>query len=365
MLIGSFNCPNRQAVGAGRFPPKSRNWGGELMSIGVGVIGAGVMGLDHVRTLTNQVARVRVVAIYDQDLRRAQTAAAEACGARAMADPHALIADKEVEAVVVVSPDETHTEYTLACLAAAKPVLCEKPLAPNTQECHRIVEAEQSVGRSLVQVGYMRRFDPAYVEIKRRLATRELGDALLLHCVHRNAVAPPWFTAMMSITNALVHEFDIIRWLLGKEIANIQILHGKMTRHSQAPDPLFAIMRMDDDQLVDAEVFMNSNYGYDVRTEVVCEKGTITMSPPVHAEVREGGSQSFPFARDWRPRFADAYRRQMQAWIDSLEAKSPVGASAWDGYVATAVAEAGVRALRCGASEKVELPDLPTLYARG
>jgi len=321
------------------------------------------MGADHVRIIAQEVARARVVAVCDQDLARAQSAATIAHGARAVTDPLALIADKDVQAVVIASPDATHADYALACIAAGKPVLCEKPLAPTSAECATIIAAEQALGRRLIQVGYMRRFDPGYTDMRRRFAEGDLGGALLLHCIHRNAVAPAWFSALMAITNALVHEIDITRWLLGGEIASIQILRGRATRSSAAADPLLAIMQMESGQVVDVEVFMNAGYGYDVRAELVCEKGTLTMAPPVHAELRHNGSQSFSFAQDWRPRFAAAYRRQMQAFVDSLETQQGMGASAWDGFVATAVAEAGVQAFEIRTPVKIELPPIPRLYS--
>jgi len=265
--------------------------------------------------------------------------------------------------VVVASPDATHADCALACVAAGKPVLCEKPLAPTSAECARILTAEQAHGRRVVQVGYMRRFDPAYIDMRRRFAAGDLGDALLMHCIHRNAAAPGWFTALMAITNALVHEIDVTRWLLGDEIASIEILRGRSTSASKAPDPLQAIMRMAGGQIVDVEVFMNAGYGYDVRAELVCEKGTLTMVPPAHAELRHNGVQSFPFAQDWRPRFAAAYRLQMQAFVDSIETQQPTGAGAWDGFVATAVAEAGVKALESAAPVRIELPTVPGFYS--
>ncbi len=333
------------------------------MAVGIGVIGAGVMGADHIRIIAKETAQARLICVGDADLARARSVA-EPWGARALADPMALIADKDVQAVVIASPDATHAQYTLACLSAGKPVLCEKPLAPTSGECLEILEAEQARGRRLIQVGYMRRFDPGYCDMRSQLRAGDLGDALLIHCVHRNAAAPAWFTALMAITNALVHEIDIVRWLLDDEVASISILRGRSTRMSEAHDPLQAILRMKGGQIVDVEVFMNAGYGYDVRAELVCERGTLTMAPPVYAERRFGGAQSFPFARDWRPRFADAYRAQMQAFVDSVSEKRAVGASAWDGLVATAVAEAGVRALETGAEARIELPSAPAFYSR-
>ena len=332
------------------------------MSLGIGVIGAGVMGADHIRTITRNVARAHVAAVFDHDPARAQSAVDGAPGARALADPLALIADPAVQAVVVVSPDETHAGYVLACIAAGKPVLCEKPLDPDLAACIRIVEAEQRAGRRLVQVGYMRRFDPAYEAMRARFLVGDLGAALMLHCAHRNATAPGFFGGMMSITNAAVHEFDAARWLLGAEIVSVQVLHGKRTNATAAQDPMLLLLRTDQDQLIDIEVFMNATYGYDVRAELVCENGSLGLPAQLDLETRFGGGQSFPFAGDWRPRFANAYRRQMQAWVDSITGAPNAGSSAWDGLMATAIAAAGVKAFETGGVVAVDAPAKPKLY---
>jgi myo-inositol 2-dehydrogenase/D-chiro-inositol 1-dehydrogenase len=333
------------------------------VSMGIGVIGAGVMGADHVHTVATEVARAHIVAVCDRDPERAEKAVAEVRGARVITDPFALISAPDVRAVIVASPDETHAEYVLACIEAGKPVLCEKPLAPTTAECQRVVQAEQAHGRRLVQMGFMRRFDPAYEDMKHRFAGGELGQALLLHCVHRNPVAPSFFRSTMSITNALVHEVDISRWLLDAEILRIQVLKCRPQRSSSMQDPIFVVLETNHDHLIDVEVFMNAGYGYDVRAELVCENGTLTMAPPITTEFRRSGTQSFPFAQDWRLRFAAAYRRQLQAWVKSIEKQLRVGASAWDGLVATAVAEAGVQALETGTPVTITLKPPPSLYA--
>src|SRR5690606_916486 len=138
--------------------------------------------------------------------------------ARVADSPAALIGDPAVDAVLVASPDSTHAALAIACLDAGKSVLCEKPLAPTAAECLEVLKRETALGRRLVTVGYMRRFDPGYVEMKRRLDSGELGAALIMHCVHRNKVAT--YAAMPSahIANTGVHEIDIARFIFGCEI---------------------------------------------------------------------------------------------------------------------------------------------------
>ena len=156
------------------------------MDIRVGVVGTGIMGSDHARTLAGSIKGAALVAVADKDRDRASAVASETRARRVHAEAGALIDDPDVEAVLIASPDPTHEDLVLACLEAGKPVLCEKPLASTITGCLRIVAAEAAIGRRLVQVGFMRRFDPGYLAMKATLATGRAG-ALLMHCVHRNA----------------------------------------------------------------------------------------------------------------------------------------------------------------------------------
>src|SRR3954447_16596073 len=128
------------------------------MTLRVGVVGAGVMGADHVTTLHRWVSGAEVSCVADLDVARAEGVAAGVPGARAVGDPIALVRDPAVDAVVVASADASHADLVLACLAERKPVLCEKPLAPTLEECRRLVEAEEALvwpcGTSLVSVGF-------------------------------------------------------------------------------------------------------------------------------------------------------------------------------------------------------------------
>ena len=332
------------------------------MSLGIGIIGAGIMGADHARAIAGNVPGAHVAAISDIDAARVASVGAETGARRILADGFAVIADPGVEAVIVAAPDATHAALVLACLEAGKPVLCEKPLAVTSAESLAIVTKEAAMGKMLVQVGFMRRFDPAYVEMKAALASGSLGEALLLHCVHRNAAPAYDFAPFMAIANSAVHEIDIARWLLGTEFSRASVFRP-VPRAGRIADPLLLVLEGTAGPLVEIEVFINAGYGYDVRGELVCERGTVTLAPPVATELRHAGVQSFAFARDWRPRFAAAYRHELQSWVRGIATGRYEGASAWDGYVATAVAEAGVRAIDTGVTQDIGLADRPALYA--
>ena len=335
------------------------------MSVRVGIIGAGVMGADHARLLSGAVSGATVAAVCDVDRARAGIVAQASGAARVVTDPLALIGDPGVDAVLIASSDATHEQYVVASLAAGRPVLCEKPLAPTVQGCRRILDAEQAAGARLVSVGFMRRYDPGYAALKRTLDAGRIGAPLMLHCVHRNPVAPAGLPSAAVITNSAVHELDISRWLLGEEITEVTVHTPRSaTAAGSTRDPQLLVLRSQSGVVIDVEVFINAGYGYDVRCELVGEAGTVTLDAAPATLLRSDGAATTALPADWRPRFAEAYRIELQDWVDGLQAGGePRGASAWDGYAATAVAEACVRALATGRPEPVTLDRRPKLYA--
>ena len=308
------------------------------MTLQVGVIGAGLMGTTHVRVLATAVPTADVVAISDAVAERGEQLAREAGVDRVTTDALELIHDPAVEAVVIASTADTHEPFVLACFEAGKPVLCEKPLAATPAAARRVLEAEAALGRRLVQVGFMRRFDPAYAALKRELDEGRLGGPLLLHCAHRNASVPPTYTSDMLVTSSLTHEIDVIRWLTGEEIATVTLRAPRSSsRANGLRDPQLAILETEGGVLVDVEVFANAGYGYDIRCEVVGEDGTLALPLSV--------------ASGFEERFEDAYRHELLAWVRALaDGTEAPGATAADGYAAAAVCEAGVRSLQEGRS---------------
>ncbi|NVN00376.1 Gfo/Idh/MocA family oxidoreductase [Arthrobacter sp. SDTb3-6] len=322
------------------------------MTIKLGVIGAGIMGTDHVTNLATAISGAAVSHVADIDGDRAASVAA-AAGARSTTDARELIRSTKVDAVVIASHDSTHAGFILDCLQAGKPVLCEKPLAPGVEECRAVVAADEEItattGRSLLSLGFMRRFDPGHRELRRFAASGEAGQALMVHCVSRNTGSAPDATTASAVTNSAIHELDSIPWLLGSPIAEVAWLAGK--RSTAAPtglhDPAFILLRTADGVLSTLELFLNAQFGYSTRCEVVAERGTASLAEPALVATNAAGTRSTPYPEDWRPRFADAYRLELQAWIHSLQRgeSSPL-ATARDGLRAAQAAEALILAAR-------------------
>lgn len=332
------------------------------MTLAIGLIGCGVMGADHAAIFAHEVPAVRLQMVSDADEARAKALADKLGVTHVTTDPLALIHDKSVDAIVIAAPDHVHAALTLAAIEAGKPVLCEKPLSQNVTECLNVLSAEEKRGAHLVQVGFMRRFDPSYTEIKSMLTRGDFGKALMFHCFHRN-VSPAYdFKAEMAICNSAPHEFDVARFMLDSEIKQISVYRPPL---GGATAPVFMVLETVAGQLVNIEVNISATYGYDVRGELVGEKGTAFLRAPVHADINLDLKQINTYPADWRPRFRDAYRLQNQAWVKSIvTGQRNHGADAWDGYCATAIADAGVSALHGGKAAMVELIEKPLFYKR-
>jgi myo-inositol 2-dehydrogenase / D-chiro-inositol 1-dehydrogenase len=325
----------------------------------IGIIGTGIMGADHARLLHASVSGAVVAGAFDLDPVRAAEVAQASGGARVFGNPYELIVDDDIDAVLIASSDDTHEEYVQACITAGKPVLCEKPLAPTVEACTRILDAEVKAGTRLVSVGFMRRFDPGYAQMKRVLQLGEIGAPLILHCVHRNPAAVPGLPGPAVITNSAVHELDLTRWLFDEEIVEVSVHAPRATSlGGGTPDPQILLLRTASGMIADVEVFVNARYGYDVRAELVGESGTVTLDGPPPTVLRRAGVDGRVLPADWRPRFAEAYRLELQDWVDG----AGNAATAWDGFAATFVAQACVRALETGEAQRVELPPVPKLY---
>ncbi|GAB2762112.1 Gfo/Idh/MocA family protein [Streptomyces bullii] len=330
----------------------------------VAVIGTGRMGADHVRRIQSVISGARVSAVVDVDAERAKAVAARVDGCTAYTDPVVALAAADVDAVLVASPGPAHEAALLAAFAHDLPVLCEKPLTPDAASALRVLEAEQALGHRRVQVGFMRRYDAEYVKLKALLETGQLGRPLMLHNRHRNVASPPFFTSSMLISDSVAHEVDATRWLLGHEITAVTVL--RPTPSVNAPDalldPQFVVLETDGGALSDVEIFVNCGFGYQVQAEVVCERGTARVGDGHGLVTHMAGRWGGTIAQDFTERFADAYDREIQAWVDATRRGEVTGPSTWDGYAAAAVCEAGVRALEEGGRAEVALVERPALY---
>lgn len=332
------------------------------MTLRVGVIGTGMIGQDHIRRLTEVLSGAEVVAVSDIDGHRAKAAAPK--GAEVFDAPGALIGSDAVEAVVICSWGPAHEEQLLACIGAGKPAFCEKPLVTSEAAALRVMEAEVACGRRLVQVGFMRRFDADYRRLKAVIDGGTLGAPLLYRSVHRNASVPAGlYTSEMPLNDTLVHDADISRWLLDDEVAGVEVrVPRRSSRGGDLRDPTLVLLHTESGALVSVEVSVNVGYGYDIRGEMSCEDGVAALPnrPATVVSDRHGIRQAIP--EDWRERFIEAYDQEFREWIVAAGQGTATGPSTWDGYAATLVADAALRAVESGQLERIALRAKPALY---
>lgn len=334
------------------------------MSIRIATIGAGLMGADHAKIFAEEIPGATLQVVCDMDAARARSVA-DAYGAKDVAtDPEAVIKRDDVDAVVIASPDFTHAPLSKACIAVGKRVLCEKPLAQTSAECRDVMNAEQAAGARHVMLGFMRRYDQSYVEMKAAKADGSIGRALMMHNFHRNVETPAAdFTGAMAITNSAPHEFDVVRHVLGTEFTSISAYQPR--RSDAVVAPVVMVLETADGQLVTIEINNNAAYGYDVRAELVGESGSIAMNNVAYTRTDLKLAAATRYDADWRGRYAEAYRRQNRDFLRFVETGEfpEIGSDCWDGYCAAIVAEAGVKALNAGEKTAIELTSKPEFYA--
>ncbi|WP_247309723.1 Gfo/Idh/MocA family oxidoreductase [Ralstonia pseudosolanacearum] len=335
------------------------------MTLQIGVIGCGAIGQDHIRRLARTLSGARVVAVTDIDPKQAHAAVANhGLHAEVYANGGDLIDAPDVQAVLVTSWGPTHEEFVLKAIAQGKPVFCEKPLAVTADGCMRIVAAEQAHGRRLVQVGFMRPYDAGYRALKQMIDSGTIGAPLMLHCAHRNPSVGDRYMTDMAITDTLIHELDVLRWLTGDDYVSAQVVYPRKTRHasSHLADPQIVLLETAQGVRIDVEIFVNCQYGYDIQCEVVGENGIATLPDPQAVPLKHAARHATAILTDWKDRFIAAYDVELQAFIDGVQGGALTGPSAWDGYAAAVAADACVRAQKSGAIERIEMAARPAFY---
>jgi myo-inositol 2-dehydrogenase/D-chiro-inositol 1-dehydrogenase len=327
------------------------------------IIGAGLMGEDHAAIVARDLPGAELQVICDMDKSRAKSVA-DAFGAQDVSDdPEGTIARADVDAVIVASPDFTHAPLSMACITAGKPVLCEKPLSQSSDECQTVMAAEEAAGRKFVMLGFMRRYDRSYAEMRQALTQGTLGRALMMHNFHRNVETPAAdFTGAMAISNSAPHEFDVVRHVLGTEFTSVTAHQPR--RSDSRVAPVVMVLETADGQLVTIEVNNNAAYGYDVRAELVGEAGSIAMNNVAYTRTDMKLASATRYDADWRGRYHEAYVDQNRDFLRFVETGQfpQIGSDCWDGYCAAVVAEAGAKALATGQKQPVTMMAKPEFY---
>jgi inositol 2-dehydrogenase len=327
-----------------------------MNKLGMGVIGVGTLGRRHAENLRRAIPAARLIAVADADGARAERVASELEVEHHYSNWETLLERKDIDAVVVAAPSRFHAPLTRAAAAAGKHVFCEKPPALSMEEAESAASAVAKAGVQF-QIGFMRRYDPAYARAKKLVAEGEIGDPVLVKSIGRDRQPPPRSFFQDSINgtlflDAMIHEFDLARWLMNDEVVEVHSFGSalacpELTEFGDV-DSAVVNLRFGRGGIGNAESHRKSNYGYDIRTEIIGSKGAIQVGylQQTAQLVLTGAGASHDVVDHWLVRFADAYRNELRDFVDSIIAEEPTRVTAQDGLRALAVSIAAERSYR-------------------
>jgi myo-inositol 2-dehydrogenase/D-chiro-inositol 1-dehydrogenase len=311
----------------------------------VGLFGLGRIGLLHAKTITESVRRLQIVKAADPSAEaRAQAAG---LGIETVGSWEAVIEDPSIEAVLVCSATPAHEEQLLAAASAGKQIFCEKPVAASLEAARRAVEAAEKAG-VVLQVGFNRRFDPGFAEIRRRLAEGALGQVLTLRITSRDP-EPPHAGYPRGrggfFSDTMVHDFDMARFILGEDPVELSAFASAGADPLAAPvgdvDTATVILRFPSGALGGLEACRVSAPGYDQRVEVHGTAGDLraeNLQRPNVVAFDVAGEHRPPFLHFFLERYAEAFRIEMERFADALEGAPPL-VTGRDGIWAMVIAE--------------------------
>lgn len=326
--------------------------------IKVGVIGLGRMGSLHARLLATQVAGASLYAVAEPDEQARARVAAEIGVERTFSDPYDLIALAELDAVIITTPTSTHAALVIAAASAGKAIFCEKPLALTIEEHSAMLSAVAKAGVAL-QVGFMRRFDAGYQRAKQLIAGGLIGYPVTFKSISRDPFCPPrnyQDTAKSGglILDMSIHDFDLARWLVGSEVERVTAEGTTLVCSDLALagdiDNALVNLRFANGALGNIEASRNAFYGYDIRTEVLGSEGAVMIGAHQHTPVvlftRAGAHYDvMPYLME---RFGDAYRGQLQHFVDCLQQGKAPSPSGQEAFAALKIGLAATQAYQSG-----------------
>jgi scyllo-inositol 2-dehydrogenase (NAD+) len=299
-----------------------------MAKLGMAVLGVGGMGKRHAENIRTLVSGARLVAVADASSERARSVAGELEVEDWYASPQDLLQQKDIDCVVIASPDKFHASAIQAAAAAGKDILCEKPLATNLSDAHAALDAVSKAGVRL-QIGFMRRYDPAYAAAKARVEAGEIGEPVIFKSIGRDKDAPPIAAYQANVNGMLfynntIHDFDLARWLMQDEVVETQAYATVAIRPEVAKydDVVASVVNLKYRRgaIGNVESYVQSTYGYDVRTEIVGSEGSILIGTswqtPATFLTKSGGTRTLE--DHYLTRFADAYLAEVKDFVQSM-----------------------------------------------
>ena len=320
------------------------------------LVGAGFIGPVHAANLAvHPGARLKWVIDLD---RHAAEALAVKHGARDGSDLGEALADSALAAVIVCTPPRTHTPIIEAAARAGKAIFCEKPI---DLDLARVEACAEVLAQTRVPfcVGFNRRFDPTHRALHDVIRSGEIGRPEMLILSSRDPeISPPDYVAAMPygiFYDTMIHDFDMLRWLLQDEPVEIYartacMLDAKENPHRD-PDTAMVVLRMAKGALVHVNSSFRAVYGYDQRIEAFGEKGMLVSGNQMQTALErhdKDGVRRDPLLHFFIDRYAESYRRELDAFIQAIKTRTTPEIGLEDGRRALMIAEAGVRSAKSG-----------------
>lgn len=334
-----------------------------MRKLGVGVLGVGEMGKRHAENMRRLVPEARLVAIADVASQRARQVADELEIEHAFASLEDMLTRKDIHALLIATPDKFHAQSIRMAAAAGKDILCEKPLATNLEDARAALEEVAKAGVRL-QVGFMRRYDPAYCAARKRVQAGEIGTPVVFKSLGRDKDEPP-MAAYQSGVNAMlfysnsIHDFDLARWLMQDEVAEVQAYATTAIRPKVAKygDIVAGVVNLKylHGAIGNVESNVQAVYGYDVRTEIVGSKGSIFVGTlqktPATFLTNQGSTKDI--ADHFLSQFADAYPAEARDFVRTMLSDQAPRVTGEDGLRALEIAVAAENSYLQGRPLKV------------
>ena len=325
------------------------------------VIGAGRIGQIHGRNAAT-LEGAALVAVADA-LPEAARALAERTGA-AVRTPDAILAAGDVDAVLSCSPTDTHADLIARAARAGKAVFCEKPIDLSSANVRDTLKVVEDAGTALM-IGFNRRFDPNFAALEARLRAGAAGEVELVTILSRDPGPPPVSYIERSgglFRDMMIHDFDMARFLLGEEPVAVHALGSSLVDpaigRAGDVDTAAVQMRTASGKLCQISNSRRATYGYDQRVEVHGSKGMLRVGN-VHettVELADGsGLRADPVQNFFLQRYADAYRRELGAFVHALASGAKPAPSGLDGLRAQRLADAATESAKGGKPVTVAL----------
>ena len=321
--------------------------------LAVGLVGLGRLGRVYARDLATRIAETRLAAVADPVGTLAQEVAAEFDVPRHYTDPLALIDDPSVDAIVIVSPTDTHRQLVVAAAQKGKPTFCEKPPALSIDEIAAMKDAIAKAG-VFFQMGFMRRFDAGYASAKKQIEAGRIGTPLVFKSTSRDPFRPSLEYANPKSSGGMlidmgIHDFDLARWFMG-EVKTVATIGATIAYPELATvgdiDNAVASLTFASGKLGVVDLTRSGIYGYDISTEILGLEGTLKIgylreTPVMLLTKNSVAHDTVPYFME---RFRDAYTTQLQNFAQNVLLERPAPITIDDGLEALRVGIAATRA---------------------